>query len=524
MGYLKEAELGPSFRPFAAFRENFGFVPGLFRAQTLLPRLIEAEALIAESVLLSERALSRPQKECILLALAGAHRNTYCVTAHYQTLRLLGVPEQKLDRILSDYRQADLTPETTAMLGLAMKLGRNSSSIRREDVTGLLDRGFAAEAVMDAILVTGLANFLCTLSTGLGVTPDFAARPIPEPREPSTPEPSASSGRPGPFLSTVERTPDEFPPFAFFQEKFGFIPNIFLAQATRPDVLEAEAGAVRDILLTEDVLTRRQKECILLVISAANLNTYCVAVHCEILRGLGVSSEESDQIALDHHKSTLSATDRALLDFARKLAIEPQEFGASDVEALRYQRFNDEQILEAVAMSALTSFLNTLQMGLGVAPDFEPRLTFSGDGSKKSFQKMHLSPPPSRHTDVVLPLDPDAEVVFRVQKGDLEAFEELMNRHSQRVYRTLLGILGNAEDARDAMQDTFLKAFQHLAGFEGRSKFSTWLVSIASNTAIQRLRERKQMESLDQGDFESEETFRPRQVQSWAEDPEQLYT
>jgi RNA polymerase sigma-70 factor (ECF subfamily) len=99
-----------------------------------------------------------------------------------------------------------------------------------------------------------------------------------------------------------------------------------------------------------------------------------------------------------------------------------------------------------------------------------------------------------------------------------------MNRHSQRVYRTLIGLLGDAEEARDAMQNTFLTAFQHLGNFEGRSKFSTWLVSIASNTAIQWLRDRKPVQSLDESEFESEEGFRPRQVQAWTEDPEQLYS
>ena len=104
------------------------------------------------------------------------------------------------------------------------------------------------------------------------------------------------------------------------------------------------------------------------------------------------------------------------------------------------------------------------------------------------------------------------------QSGDLDAFEEIMTRHNERVYRTLAGILGNPDDARDALQDTFLKVFQHLAGFEGRSKFSTWLVSIATNTGIQRLRERRPMESLDESSPD-DETFRPRQVQAWTGDP-----
>jgi RNA polymerase sigma-70 factor (ECF subfamily) len=74
------------------------------------------------------------------------------------------------------------------------------------------------------------------------------------------------------------------------------------------------------------------------------------------------------------------------------------------------------------------------------------------------------------------------------------------------------------------MQDTFVKAFQHLGKFQGRSKFSTWLVSIASNTGLQLLRDRKPMQSLDEDFSEADESFRPRQVRAWTEDPEQLYS
>jgi RNA polymerase sigma-70 factor (ECF subfamily) len=114
--------------------------------------------------------------------------------------------------------------------------------------------------------------------------------------------------------------------------------------------------------------------------------------------------------------------------------------------------------------------------------------------------------------------------VQKAQAGDLEAFEVLVGRHGKRVYRTLVGLLGSSEEARDAMQDTFLKVFQHLAGFQGRSKFSTWLISIAGNTGLQRLRERRPMESLDDDGREGDEGFRPRQVRAWTDDPEQLYS
>ena len=105
MSYLRETELGADFAPFASFREHFGFVPNLFHAQTLLPRVIEAEAGIAASVLLKQEALSRTQKEYILLKIAAAHRNTYCVTAHHHMLRSLGVPEGQLNQIMTDQRR-----------------------------------------------------------------------------------------------------------------------------------------------------------------------------------------------------------------------------------------------------------------------------------------------------------------------------------------------------------------------------------------------------------------------------------
>jgi RNA polymerase sigma-70 factor (ECF subfamily) len=281
---------------------------------------------------------------------------------------------------------------------------------------------------------------------------------------------------------------NEFAPFAFLREQFGSVPSVFLAQTLRPDVLEAEASAIRALLFADDALSRVQKERLLFA---------------------GKSSE--------------AGADGVLLNFARKLSADSREFSANDIQVLRDQGFTEEQILEAVVTTSLACFFNMLQVGLGSTPDFAAKWT-SRPADLKIAKKAHLSASDPRHINVIVPLDdPDGECVTRVQAGDLDAFEELMNRHSQRVYRTLVGILGNPDDARDAMQDTFLKAFQHLARFEGRAKFSTWLVSIATNTGIQRLRERRPMESLGETSGD-EEGFRPRQVQAWTDDPEQLYS
>jgi RNA polymerase sigma-70 factor (ECF subfamily) len=186
-----------------------------------------------------------------------------------------------------------------------------------------------------------------------------------------------------------------FGPFAFFRENFGFIPNIFRAQTLRPDVLEAEPYMVDTVLLSDDILTRVQKEYILLVISAANLNTYCVAVHCEMLPALEVHEHTSDQIAVDHHHG--------------------------------------------------------------------------------------------------------------------------------RIYHTLIGITEDHDDAEDGTQNVFLKAFSRIDQFQGASKFSTWLMRIAINEALERLRARKKRQSLFEDGPEELDEVRPRQVEAWHDNPERLY-
>jgi len=85
---------------------------------------------------------------------------------------------------------------------------------------------------------------------------------------------------------------------------------------------------------------------------------------------------------------------------------------------------------------------------------------------------------------------PDAEVVRRVQAGDRTLFEVLLRRHDRRVYRTIRAIIRDEDEVEDAMQQAWLQAYLHLGDFQGSSAFSTWLVRIAANEALQRLRRR----------------------------------
>lgn len=162
------------------------------------------------------------------------------------------------------------------------------------------------------------------------------------------------------------------PLFDAIHRTFGFVPNFFRAQTSRPDLIEAEVNLIDAIMVREGALTRQQKEYVFLVCSAANLSTYCVTAHCEIVRLLGISGPEPEQIAVNHAATNLPVRVKALLNFALKLNNEPAKVGVRDVEALRTYGFTDEQILETVLMVGLAKFSNSVAFGLGTVPDFEP--------------------------------------------------------------------------------------------------------------------------------------------------------
>jgi len=128
---------------------------------------------------------------------------------------------------------------------------------------------------------------------------------------------------------------------------------------------------------------------------------------------------------------------------------------------------------------------------------------------------------PSRAANV----NGDQALVERVRKGDAAAFNDLVNRYERKIYRIAWNITGNREDAEDVLQAAFLKAYSHIDGFQGNSKFYTWLVRIAVNEALMKLRKRKSDKtvSLDEGIDTGEEVV-TREIAVWEGDPEQRYS
>jgi len=119
----------------------------------------------------------------------------------------------------------------------------------------------------------------------------------------------------------------------------------------------------------------------------------------------------------------------------------------------------------------------------------------------------------------------EAPFVAQARKGDDRAFAELVKRYEAKIFRLAQHITQNREDAEDVLQETFLRAYEHLDQFQGNSKFYTWIVRIAVNQALMKLRRRRtdKSVSLDESIDTGEDTV-TREIAAWDEDPEQRFS
>ena len=486
----------PGSGPDAGLIGLFGFIPNLFNIQREAPHLVEAQTGLLRAALAQSGDLGRVERKALISSVASVRNNRYC-----QALFPSAYPPK--------------TERDRALLSFTHKLARYARWISSNDIRELRARSFSDSAILEVIFTVAVGQLLCNIAEALRPESDSRTDPPPQIAVPAVPQPSDWTEASSPYLSTTSKVSADFAPLRTLQEQIGYIPSLFRIQMIRPDLVEAEVQALELVLFPEGVLSRIQKERVILNVSAANLNTYSVALHSQVMSALGVPTEECDDIV--EHQACLSIADeeKALLAETQKLALPyAVSEGMFDLEALRKLGFTQPQLLEAIVTSGLANFLNTLQFGLGAVPDFAPRRVFT---PKDLYLSRQLPRPTSREAG---PPDPDAPLLAEIRSGNAEKFEELVRRHSQRVFRTLAGIVGNVDDAQDATQDVFLRAFEKLDSFEGRSRFSTWLISIAINTGTEMLRRRKPMEIVD--NRENEDDFRPRQVQRWVEDPEQL--
>jgi RNA polymerase sigma-70 factor (ECF subfamily) len=145
----------------------------------------------------------------------------------------------------------------------------------------------------------------------------------------------------------------------------------------------------------------------------------------------------------------------------------------------------------------------------------------------KNRTAVHTSNPASGSnapaTAPAVAVDNEAQLVAAAKSGDLTAFDQLVSRYERKIFRLTMHITQNREDAEDAMQEAFLKSYEHLPNFQGDSRFYTWLVRIAVNQSLMKLRKRRPNQvSLDEP-METEDDLVAHQIQDWGPSPEQRF-
>jgi RNA polymerase sigma-70 factor (ECF subfamily) len=154
---------------------------------------------------------------------------------------------------------------------------------------------------------------------------------------------------------------------------------------------------------------------------------------------------------------------------------------------------------------------------------FEGRSMLPFRMEKSSMSSPKLNPERTHTLPSQVVKDDEPALVAAAKAGDISAFETLVGRYENKIFRLTQNITQNREDAEDSMQEAFLKAFEHLGAFEGNSRFYTWLVRIAVNQALMKLRKRRpNVFSLDEEIDTGEDTV-PREVEDWGPSPEQRY-
>ncbi|MEA2912033.1 MAG: hypothetical protein QOJ15_4114 [Bradyrhizobium sp.] len=155
------------------------------------------------------------------------------------------------------------------------------------------------------------------------------------------------------------------------QEKSGFVPNVFLTLAYRPDEFRA-FFAYHDALMDKDSgLTKAEREMIVVATSSANQCHYCVVAHGAILRIRAKNPQIADQIAINYRKADITPRQRAMLDFAMKVSRAAEEISEQDFADVSRHGFSDDDIWDIAAVSAFFALSNRMANVTGMRPNDE---------------------------------------------------------------------------------------------------------------------------------------------------------
>ncbi|MEN9713265.1 MAG: hypothetical protein RLY90_1526 [Pseudomonadota bacterium] len=156
------------------------------------------------------------------------------------------------------------------------------------------------------------------------------------------------------------------------QEKAGFVPQVFLALAHRPDEWRAFFAYHDALMLKQDSgLTKGEREMIVTATSATNHCLYCVVAHGAILRIYEKKPLVADQVAINYKKADIPPRQRAMLDFAMKVCLHSHDVEAHDFETLHAHGFSDEDVWDIAAITAFFGLSNRMANVIGMKPNPE---------------------------------------------------------------------------------------------------------------------------------------------------------
>ena len=155
------------------------------------------------------------------------------------------------------------------------------------------------------------------------------------------------------------------------QEKAGFVPNVFLALAHRPDEFRAFFAYHDALMEKEGGLTKAEREMIVVATSGANGCTYCVVAHGAILRIYAKNPRVADQVAVNYRKAEITPRQKAMLAFALKVATDSSDLVDDDYEQVRAAGFSDEDIWDIGAIAAFFALSNRMANLIGMRPNDE---------------------------------------------------------------------------------------------------------------------------------------------------------
>ena len=170
-------------------------------------------------------------------------------------------------------------------------------------------------------------------------------------------------------VSEKDAGPELLPLYQQIREKFGFLPNYMQALGSNPQLLQQHL-AFGGQILNDRVLSRTVKEQIGVVVSGLNTSSYCVAVHLELLRQMGIEKPLGRKLATDYANALVGDKVQALFRFADKLTRQPADIEKTDTEALRAAGWDDDAVIETVLTVAYFNFVNRVASGLGLMADF----------------------------------------------------------------------------------------------------------------------------------------------------------